>query len=97
MMILDAINSAASEHAVFFLVTAYLESLQHLHGAFGLPESVVTLPVGDCADLQQRLACLRHTTDVAPESIVPASEVSAVLASAVQRLGLAHPEVRENR
>ena len=45
MMILDAINTAQNEHAVYFLVTAYLESLQHFPRGLGLPKSVMQLPI----------------------------------------------------
>ena len=34
MMLADAIDSAVSEHAVYFLVTAYVESLHHFHTSF---------------------------------------------------------------
>ena len=30
MMIVDAIRSAATQHAVYFLATAYIESLRHI-------------------------------------------------------------------
>ena len=88
MMILDAINTAASEHAVYFLVTAYIESLHHFHRSLGIPEAVIKLPVDGVGDLEERLAALRNDVDPAVEAVVPASEVSAVLASAVQRLAL---------
>jgi hypothetical protein len=97
MMILDAINSAASEHAVYFLVTAYVESLQHLHSTLGLPEAVVKLPVGGVHDLEERLTALRHDIRLMPEVTVAASELSAVFASAVQRLGTGPSQTREKR
>ena len=86
MMILDAINGAPSKHAVYFLVTAYIESLHHFHRGLGIPESVVRLPVTGVADLEERLERLHHNVDVPLEAVVPASEVSAVLSSAVNRL-----------
>lgn len=87
MMILDAINTAASEHAVYFLVTAYIESLHPFHRSMGIPESVISLPVEGVADLAERLTALRHDSNEPLQAVVPASEVSAVLASALQRLG----------
>ena len=87
MMILDAISTAASEHAVYFLVTAYIESLHHFHRGMGIPESVISLPVEGLADLAERLAALRYDSNGPLQGVVPVSEVSAVLASALQRLG----------
>jgi len=87
MMILDAIDTAASEHAVYFLVTAYIESLHHFHRSLGIPESVIKLPVAGVGDLEERLVALRNDSNTHTEAVVPVSEVSAVLASAVQRLG----------
>ena len=86
MMILDAINTAQNEHAVYFLVTAYLESLQHFPRGLGLPKSVMQLPIGGLDDLEQRLVSLQHDSNVTLECVVPAWEVSAVLTSAVERL-----------
>ena len=97
MMIVDAISAAASEHAVFFLVTAYIESLQHYQRSLGIPDSVVTLPVSGVHDLEARLRALRHNINVPLEAVVLASEVSAVLATAVQRLGADAYAPRENR
>jgi hypothetical protein len=92
MMILDAINTATNEHAVYFLLTAYLESLQHFPRGLGLPKSVVKLPIAGIDDLEARLTSLQHNSDVSLDTVVPAWEVSAVLSSAVQRLsnGVGH-------
>ena len=92
MMILDAINDAASEHAVYFLVTSYIESLHHFHRSLGIPERVVKLPVGGVRDLEERLDTLRLTGSGPMAGEVPAAEVSAVLASAVQRLACEAPQ-----
>ena len=97
MMILDAINTAASEHAVYFLVTAYIESLHHFHRSLGIPESVIRLPVAGVGDLEERLVALRHDSNTPLEVVVPVSEVSAVLASAVQRLNGTDQARGENR
>ena len=97
MMIVDAISSASSEHAVFFLVTAYIETLQHYQGSLGIPESVVSLPVSGVHDLEARLRALHHNINVPPEAVVSASEVSVVLATAVERLGADGYSPRENR
>ena len=97
MMIVDAISSASSEHAVFFLVTAYIESLQQYQQSLGIPDSVVSLPLSGVHDLEARLLALRHNINVPLEAVVSASEVSAVLATAVERLGADGYSPRENR
>lgn len=97
MTIVDAINSAGSEHAVYFLVTAYIESLQHFHRGLGIPEAVIRLPLAGVGDLEERLTSLKSNINVPLEAVVPASEVTAVLASAVQRLSNESPQARENR
>lgn len=96
MMIVEAINTAPTEHAVYFLVTAYIESLRHFQSS-GIPESVISLPVSGPADLNDRLAALRNNNNGPLEAVVPVSEVSAVLASALHRLGADGYEPRENR
>lgn len=98
MMILDAINGASSRHAIYFLVTAYLESLNHYHRGMGIPDPVVKLPVKGIADLEERLECLRRKVPVPSERAAPAAaEVSAVLASAVNRLACEPAQAGENR
>ena len=87
MMILEAINSATNEHAVFFLVTAYIESLHHFHRSLGIPQAVISLPVAGVADLEERLSALRNNINEPAAGVVPVSEVSQVLASALERLG----------
>ena len=86
MMIVDAVSSAPSEHAVYFLVTAYMESLRHFERSCGVPQRVLDLPVAGAADLRERLSTLRRTTSSPLESMVAVSEVDAVLTSAIDRL-----------
>jgi hypothetical protein len=52
----------------------------------------VKLPVGGVRDLEERLDTLRRTGSSPVEGEVPAAEVSAVLASAVQRLACEAPQ-----
>lgn len=97
MMIVDAISSAPSGHAVYFLVTAYIESLHHYRNSLGIPEEVITLPVADKGDLQARLDALRQNINVPLGAVAPASEVSTVLAAAVERLEADDYAAREKR
>jgi len=97
MMIVDAISSAPSAHAVYFLVTAYIESLHHYRSSLGIPQEIISLPVSGVGDLESRLTALRLNVNVPLEAVVPASEMSAVLATAVQRLGAQGYAPREKR
>ena len=87
MMLADAIESAVSEHAVYFLVTAYIESLHHFHTSLRIPQRVIALPLGRADDLSERAQALREV-DHASGGV--ASEALAVLECALRRLeGLA--------
>src|SRR4051812_16807510 len=87
MIIDDAIRSAPTEHAVYLLVTAYIESLCHFEASAGVPKALLMLPLRGAADLAARLNTLEETIDMPLEAVVPASEVVGVLASALRRLG----------
>ena len=95
MKIIDAIGSAATEHAVHFLVTAYIESLRHFERTSGVPRMVLDLPVSGAADLSDRLDALRRNSDVRLESVVAVSELAAVLACALTRLEALEPELAQ--
>ena len=86
MMIIEAIESAASEHAVYFLATAYIESLHHFHRSLGLPEAVVALPLAGAADLRRRLAALSNDSNVTVQTKAGIAEARAVIDSALWRL-----------
>src|SRR5215207_2971947 len=86
MMIVDAIESAPTEHAVYFLVTAYIESLRHFERGCGVPQRAIELPLAGVPDLAERFEVLRGASHVAPESAVAAAEAAAVLESALRRL-----------
>lgn len=85
MMIVEAVESAPTEHAVYFLVTAYIESVRHFEQGCGVPQRAITLPVAGFSDLTERLDILRSES-VAPGSAVAAAEAAAVLAAALRRL-----------
>ena len=87
MMIIDAIGSAPTQHAVYFLVTAYIESLSHFERSCGVPAEALVLPIRGRGDLEARAGALDRHTVVPFEAIVPISELTAVLRCAVERLG----------
>ena len=87
MMLADAIDSAVSEHAVYFLVTAYLESLHHFHTSSRIPEPVIALPLGGVDDLRRRTQMLRETGNGASGNVTAAAaKASAILEGALARL-----------
>jgi hypothetical protein len=83
MMLADAIESAVSEHAVYFLVTAYMESLHHFQASLRIPKAVIALPLGGVDDLAERAQALRESGN-APAGV--AGEALAVLDCALARL-----------
>ena len=97
MMIVDALSSASTQHAVYFLVTAYIESQRHFEASVAVPKAVLHLPLSGRDDLAARLAALQNNINVPLEGVVPVSEVATVLASAVQRLTALDSTATESR
>jgi hypothetical protein len=83
MMLVDAIESAVSEHAVYFLVTAYMESLHHFQSSLRIPKAVIALPLGGMEDLAGRAQALREIDNA---SAGVAGEALAILDCALARL-----------
>jgi len=84
MMIHDAIRKAATEHTVYFLVTAYLDTLQFSRT---LPEHLTVLPIADLQDLESRFAEL--VAEFETELRMPDSHKFFVLVEAVGIFDLA--------
>lgn len=84
MMIVDAVSSAPTAAAVYFLLTAYLESLRHFQCA--VPEGALALPVTSRTDLRQRLGMLERDPSEQYESTVVVTELAAVIRCALERL-----------
>ena len=100
MMITDVIAEARTEHEIYFLLTAYLESVR-FGDKFGLlPEHVTKLPVSGLADVKRRFDDLRMERDQAlfqsnDRSRMFISEALSVVGTARDRLTwLARPESR---
>ena len=83
-MLHDAIRKAATEHTVYFLVTAYLDTLQFSRK---LPEHLTVLPIADLADLESRFAKL--VAEFEAELRIPDSHKFFVLVEAVGIFDLA--------
>jgi hypothetical protein len=86
MMIVDAVHSAPTPTAVYFLLTAYLESLRHFQCTCGVPERTLDLPVMSATDLRQRLDLLEHASGTFASPGVVIDELAAVIRCALERL-----------
>ena len=86
MMLADAISSATSEHAVYFLVAAYVESLHHFHRSLGIPERVIALPLAGLDDLEERLRLLGDGLGSTRQPVMSAAEMAAILECSLARL-----------
>lgn len=62
MLINEAIKLAQTEHVVYFLLTAYVETLGHADN-YGIPEKVRRLPLDGQSDVQERLGLVRDILD----------------------------------
>ncbi len=92
MIITEALARSDSPHAVFFMLTAYLEQAHRHPGASSLPEALLELPLRGMADVQARRAeaaalftrCIGETGSAAPL----VSEIDVVFDAALCRLGV---------
>ncbi len=84
MMLHDAIRNAKSEHTIYFLLTAYLDTLQF---ARKLPDHLTELPISDLQGLQSRFEEL--VAEFETELRMPDSHKFFVLMEAVGIFDLA--------
>lgn len=84
MMLHDAIRNAKSEHTIYFLLTAYLDTLQF---ARKLPGHLTELPIADLKDLQSRFEKL--VAEFEAELRMPDSHKFFILMEAVGIFDLA--------
>lgn len=92
MLIRDAIEQSRSEYHVFFLVTAYIESVQHKSDVSGWPTHLLSLPLNGIPDLRRRrelaaavIALCFQGVDSADGTI---KECHEVFTTALRRLAL---------
>ena len=91
MTIVNAIRLAHTEHVVYFLLTAYVETLDH-HDSVrsSLPAPVKRLPMAGKIDVVERLRALRDAAVAHAQSAcnvrVVIQEAVEVFSAAVQRL-----------
>jgi hypothetical protein len=101
LIITDALMYAETKYVVYFLLTSYMEALDHLdRPRSSLPSEVTRLPVTGKGDLNERVATLSMTIDAIPPGspiVAMAHEVLDVFRAAEQRLGeLPHGETRSD-
>ena len=60
MMITEALKTAQHEHIVYFLLTAYVETLGYAD-AYGIPEKVKRLPIVGEKDVRERSRLIQET------------------------------------
>jgi hypothetical protein len=100
LKITDAITTADTEHVVYFLLTAYVETLHYYDPLRSfLPEHVKRLPMADISDVSERLHALRTAIEQYAQSQARLliEEALEVFSAALQRLSAlqkAHQFVR---
>jgi hypothetical protein len=82
--IIEAIKHAETEHAVYFLLTAYIESLWISENAIGLRAPLRRLPIDGHTDVQERARVLAAEELAAEGPIV--AEAAEIFRVASQRL-----------
>lgn len=86
MMISDVMHQASSEHEIFFLLTAYVESLRYSDIPGALPEHLTRLPLSGTGDVHRRRNALRIELNTAAEH---GGKRRAILLEAANVLGAA--------
>ena len=90
MFIVKAILRARSEFIVYFLLSAWLEALEHDGHARAVPPEAKRLPVRGARDVNRRLAAVRKKLDrhaaFAPAEEHALEDAAAALSVACQQL-----------
>lgn len=90
-MLTEAIRDAQTEQAVYFLLTAYIETLGY-SDTYGISEKVKRLPIGSKTDVRNRLGVMRNALH-APAATEPA--VRRILEEATDVFGTAFRHLRK--
>jgi hypothetical protein len=94
LIIIEAIRRARTEHVVYFLLSAWLETLVHTGRARALPEDAVRLPVREGREVPHRLHLIRERLacekDIAPQR-------ARVLEDAARAFAVAREKLRDLR
>jgi hypothetical protein len=89
--IIEAIKRAESEHAVYLLLTAYLESLWVSETRGALRGSLRRLPIEGQTDVQERAQVLASEERAAEGPVI--AEAAEIFRVAIERLGLSQVAV----
>ena len=95
MSITGAIRRASTEHVVYFLLSAYVETLHHYDSVWrALPERVKRLPMAGKADVLERVSALGEAAIAHARSACSVQtmirEVAEVFCAALHRLQVLH-------
>jgi hypothetical protein len=92
LIIVDAIRRARTEYVVYFLLSAWLETLAHTGRARALPAEAAQLPVRGSVDVRRRLRLIRDKlasgNDMAPQGMRVLQDAACALDAA--RFKLSH-------
>ena len=69
MLISDVVRDANTEHEIYFLITAYVESVRFADKLGLLPEPMTKLPLAGGRDLQERFTLLMSELDTASKEL----------------------------
>jgi hypothetical protein len=90
LIIVEAIRRARTEYVVYFLLSAWLETLVHTGRARALPMDAARLPVRDAGDISRRLRLIREELacdrDIAPQRLRVLEDTLCALAVAREKL-----------
>jgi len=88
MLITDAIRDAATEHEIYFLLTAYVEAVRYCDKLDTLPPAMKDLPVAGVNDVVARMEALRAGLGATPrEERAVIREAIEIFGAALVRLG----------
>jgi hypothetical protein len=87
MMISDVILEANNEHEIFFLLTAYVESLRYCDKLGTLPQGLTRLPLSGAGDVQSKFIGIRAVLNDEVEDC--GTRTYAILREAVDVFGAA--------
>jgi hypothetical protein len=88
MPITKAIRDAATEHEIFFLLTAYVEAVRYCDKLDTLPPAMKNLPITGANDVVARMEALRAGLSTSPrEEHVVIREALEIFGAALLRLG----------
>lgn len=99
MMIADVIRNAATEHEIYFLLTAYVEAVRFCDTLNGLPERMTSLPLAGIDDVRSRFNKLVAELDAASKRLDHKAcetirEALHIFGAALHRLGSLNAERR---